>query len=80
MARLFSKDYHEKSASWYFNHAVIGLDKGDLQHWLSVDEAGLYHLHFFAAPDKAGIFGSQLDVVYDPASQLISSHHCSECK
>ncbi len=80
MARLFSKDYHEKSASWYFNHAVIGLDKGDLQHWLSVDEAGLYHLHFFAAADKAGVFAAQLDVVYDPASQQITSHSCSECR
>jgi hypothetical protein len=31
MARLFSKDYHEKSASWYFNHAVIALARGGLQ-------------------------------------------------
>lgn len=80
MARLFSKDYHDKSASWYFNHAVIGLENGDLQHWKSIDEAGCYHLHFFPAQAKREFFCSQLDVVYDPVSQTVLSHHCSECR
>jgi SNF2 family DNA or RNA helicase len=79
MARLFSKDYHERSASWYFNHAVIGLDKGDLQHWKSVDEAGLYHMHFFPEASRREFFVSWVDVVYDPQTQTIRSHLCSEC-
>lgn len=80
MARLFSKDYHEKSASWYFNQAVIGLDNGDLQHWKSIDEAGCYHLHFFAIPAKREFFAPQVDIVYDPASQTVVSHRCQVCR
>jgi hypothetical protein len=79
MARLFSKDYHEKSASWYFNHAVIGLDKGDLQHWKSIDETGRFHMHFVPTPEKREFFCAQLDLVYDPQSEKVVSHHCSEC-
>ena len=79
MARLFSKDYHEKSASWYFNHAVIGLDKGDLQHWKSIDETGRFHMHFVPTPEKREFFCAQLDLVYDPQSEKVMSHHCSEC-
>ncbi|MCB5246071.1 MAG: ATP-dependent helicase, partial [Candidatus Cloacimonetes bacterium] len=80
MARLFSKDYHEKSASWYFNHVVIPLENGDLEYWQSIDEKGYYHIHFVATPDKKEFFNTQLDVVYDPESQRIISHHCQECK
>lgn len=80
MARLFSKDYHEKSASWYFNHAVIALDRGDLQYWKSIDENGLYHLHFIAAGERREFFAPQLDIVYDPTSQTVVSHHCHECR
>lgn len=80
MARLFSKDYHEKSASWYFNHAVIPLDREDLQYWKSIDESGVYHLHFIAVPERREFFATQLDIVYDPASQTVISHHCHECR
>ncbi|MBW6513690.1 MAG: DEAD/DEAH box helicase [Candidatus Syntrophosphaera sp.] len=80
MARLFSKDYHERSASWYFNHAVIALDKGDLQYWKSIDEAGCFHIHFVPNPDRREFFSPQLDVVYDPATQTVKSHHCHECR
>lgn len=80
MARLFSKDYHEKSASWYFNHAVIALDQGDLQYWKSIDENGLYHLHFVASPERHEFFAPQVDIVYDPASLSVKSHHCHECR
>ncbi len=80
MARLFSKDYHDKSASWYFNHAVIALDRGDLQYWKSIDENGLYHLHFVAVPERREFFIPQLDIVYDPARHTVVSHHCHECR
>ena len=33
MARLFAKDYHERSNSWFFNHAVIVFEEGDLWHY-----------------------------------------------
>jgi hypothetical protein len=73
-------DYDVKSASWYFNHVVIPLENGDLEYWQSIDEKGCYHIHFVATPDKKEFFNTQLDVVYDPESQRIISHHCQECK
>lgn len=79
MARLFSKDYHERSTSWYFNHVVIGLDKADLLHWKYVDEFELIHLRFYPAPDKEQHFPASVDIVYNPASALIESHKCSVC-
>lgn len=80
MARLFSKDYHEKSASWYFNHAIIVLEKGELQHWHSVDESGHYHLRFFPIEARRQYFSDRVDIVYDPAEQKVLSHDCSECR
>jgi SNF2 family DNA or RNA helicase len=80
MARLFSKDYHDRSASWVFNHAVIVLDRGDLQYWQSLDEEGCYHLHFTAVPARREVFPAQVDVVFDPVSQNVRSHRCSECR
>ncbi len=80
MARLFSKDYHDKSSSWYFNHAVIPLEKGDLQFWKSIDESGCYHIHFVPVPGKREFFSPQVDIVYDPESQRVKSQHCHECR
>lgn len=79
MARLFSKDYHERSTSWYFNHVVIGLDKDELLHWKYVDENELIHLRFFPAPQKQQFFPASVDIVYNPSSALIESHKCSVC-
>jgi SNF2 family DNA or RNA helicase len=79
MARLFSKDYAEKSTSWYFNHAVIALEKGDLWYWKSLDESGCYHLRFFPVPAKQEYFCEHVDIVFNPETELIISHTCSEC-
>lgn len=79
MARLFSKDYHERSNSWYFNHVVIGLDKDDLLHWKYVDENDLIHLRFFPAPDKKKQFPAAVDIVYNPSTAIIEAHKCSVC-
>ena len=80
MARLFSKDYHELSTSWYFNHAVIGLDNGDLLHWKYRDEDELIHMRFFSVPEKRDYFPAVVDIVYDQESQKIVSHTCSDCR
>ncbi|HNX37875.1 MAG TPA: DEAD/DEAH box helicase [Candidatus Cloacimonadota bacterium] len=80
MARLFSKDFHELSTSWYFNHAVIGLENGDLLHWKYKDENELIHLRFFSTPQKKEYFSAVVDVTYDQAAQTIVRHSCSECR
>ncbi len=79
MARLFAKDYHDKSTSWYFNHAVIALENGDLWYWKSRNEEGHYQLRFFPVPEKREYFSEHLDVVFDPISGLVISHDCSQC-
>jgi SNF2 family DNA or RNA helicase len=79
MARLFAKDYHDKSTSWYFNHAVIALENGDLWYWKSLDEGSCYHLRFFPTPAKREFFSEHVDIVFDPETELIRSHECSEC-
>lgn len=79
MARLFSKDYHVQSATWYFNQAIIVLSDGDLEYWRSVDENGLSHLRFFPTPEVKRHFSEHVDVVYDPSQEQIVAHNCSEC-
>lgn len=80
MARLFSKDYHELSNSWYFNHAVIPLDKDDLWYWLAADEAGRFQMRFFPSQDKTEYFSEWVEVLYDPIEEKILRHRCAECK
>lgn len=79
MARLFSKDYHEHSTSWFFNHAVIALDKGDLLHWKYRDGEDKIHLRFYASEARKEQFAASLDLIYDPIEQKILSHKCPEC-
>ncbi|MCB5287393.1 MAG: DEAD/DEAH box helicase [Candidatus Cloacimonetes bacterium] len=79
MARLFSKDYHDRSNSWYFNHAVIPLSEGDLWHWHTVDEAGNILLRFFPTLEKRDYFSAWVEVLYDPRSQMIIRYSCAEC-
>jgi len=79
MARLFSKDYHELSNSWYFNHAVIPLSGGDLWYWIVSDEAGRYQMRFFPSKEKTEYFSDWVEVLYDPIQERIISHKCAEC-
>ncbi|HPV14573.1 MAG TPA: hypothetical protein PL126_02865, partial [Candidatus Cloacimonadota bacterium] len=79
MARLFSKDYHERSTSWYFNHAIIALEAGNLEFWHSVDEKGNYHIRFFPIEAMRSHFSDRLDVVFDPKAERVLEHDCSEC-
>lgn len=79
MAKLFSKDYHEHSTSWVFNHAVIALEAGELLHWKYRDEEGRIHMRFYASPQRREEFPATVDLVYDPASGSILSHSCKDC-
>lgn len=79
MARLFSKDYHERSNSWYFNHAVIVLEEGDLWYWHSEDEDGNIRLRFFPTKEKRNYFSDWVEVLYEPAEAIVLHFHCSEC-
>jgi len=79
MARLFSKDYHNRSNSWYFNHAVIPLEEGDLWYWHTIDEAGKILFRFIPTQEKKEYFSKWVEVLYDPRTKLIDHFHCAEC-
>jgi SNF2 family DNA or RNA helicase len=79
MARLFSKDYHDRSNSWYFNHAVIPLSEGDLWYWHTIDEAGNFLMRFFPTKDKREYFSAWVEVLYDPHHRRIIRYQCAEC-
>ncbi|MCK9335086.1 MAG: DEAD/DEAH box helicase [Candidatus Cloacimonetes bacterium] len=79
MARLFSKDYHELSNSWYFNHAVIPLAKDDLWYWLAADETGRFQMRFFPSQTKTEYFSAWVEVLYDPETERVVNHKCAEC-
>ena len=80
MARLFSKDYHEHSNTWYFSHAVIPLEAGDLLYWKSIDESNLIRFRFFPEQSKRSLYSSHINVIYDPKEEKIVSYTCPECQ
>ncbi len=80
MARLFGKDYHEHSNTWYFSQAVIPLQEGDLLYWKSLDESNRFRFRFFPEKNVSHQFCRHIDVVYDPGEEKIVSHKCSDCQ
>jgi len=80
MARLFGKDYHEHSNTWYFTQAIVPLEEGDLLYWKTLDESNRICFRFFPAQDKRQFFCEYINIVYDPQEERIVSHYCSECK
>jgi len=79
MARLFGKDYHEHSNTWYFSQAIIPLQEGDLLYWKSLDESDRIRFRFFPEQSKNHLFSSSVNVVYDPVQEKIISYKCSDC-
>ncbi len=79
MARLFGKDYHEHSNTWYFNQTVIPLQEGDLLYWKSLDESDRIRFRFFPRQDCREQFCDHISIVYNPVEERIVSHNCSEC-
>lgn len=79
MARLFAKDYHERSNSWFFNHAVIVFEEGDLWYWHTEDESGNILMRFYPTEEKRSHFSEWVELVYDTKAQKIREFHCAEC-
>lgn len=80
MAKLFGKDYHEHSNTWYFSQAIIPLQEGDLLYWKSLDESDRFRFRFFPEPGKSLNFCRHIDVVYDSQDEKIVSCKCSDCQ
>jgi len=55
------------------------LEEGDLLYWKSLDEQNLVHLHFFPRQERRQLFSGYVDVVYDPQTEKVIRHSCSDC-
>ena len=79
MARLFGKEYHENSNSWFFKSSLIRLMKDDLIYNNYLDENKNVVFRFEAVPTKKYIFPAKMEMLYDKKNEKIISHSCSEC-
>jgi len=79
MARLFGKEFHELSNTWFFKSSLIDLQKGDLHLKKYLDEQENLILIFEAAAHKKLYFSVKIEIVYDRINHEIIHHHCSVC-
>ncbi|MEA2095576.1 MAG: DEAD/DEAH box helicase, partial [Candidatus Cloacimonadota bacterium] len=79
MARLFGKEYHENSNSWFFKSSLIRLMKDDLIYKNYLDENKNIVFRFEAVPAKKYTFPAKMEILYDKKSEKIINHSCSEC-
>ncbi|MCD6176666.1 MAG: hypothetical protein J7K29_02395, partial [Candidatus Cloacimonetes bacterium] len=79
MARLFGKEYHENSNSWFFKSSLIRLMKDDLIYNNYLDENKNVVFRFEAVPTKKYTFPAKLEILYDKKNGKILDHSCSEC-
>ncbi|MCF7858531.1 MAG: DEAD/DEAH box helicase [Candidatus Cloacimonetes bacterium] len=80
MARLFGKEHHEHSNSWFFKSSLIRLMKDDIEYKHYLDEDKNIVFRFEANPPKKYIFSPKLEIIYDKENEKIIKHTCSECK
>jgi hypothetical protein len=69
MARLFGREYHEHSNSWYYKNSVYKLSKEEVSYKKYLDEQNNVILEFVTVRDKAKIFPLNLKICYKPGSQ-----------
>ncbi len=79
MARLFGKEYHELSNSWFFKSSVTHLKKDDLVFQKYEDEKGHFVFNFQPKPQIRNIFNQKIEIIYDKENRKIISHHCTMC-
>lgn len=79
MARLFGKEYHEHSNSWFFKSSLIRLMKDNLNFTNYLDENENVVFRFEAVQAKKYIFSPKLEIIYDRKNLKILDHSCSEC-
>ncbi len=79
MARLFGKEYHEHSNSWFFKSSLIRLMKDELIYKDYLDENKNVVFRFEAIPAKKYIFSVKFEILYDKKNEKIINHSCSEC-
>ena len=79
MARLFGKEYHEHSNSWFFKSSVTRFQFRELVFQKYLDENQNVIFQFEAIPERQNVFPAKLDITYNKTKNNISEHICSEC-
>ncbi len=79
MAKLFSKEYHDLSNTWYFKTRLLPLYEGELKYQAVENEEGNLLLRFFAVPEKKKYLPDDLLIVYDREKEEIIDHKCGSC-
>lgn len=78
MAKLFGKEYHEHSNSWYFKNIIINLKKNDLIYRKFLDENKNLIFLFESTQEEFNKFPVKLEIAYNPEKRKVVSHKCSE--
>jgi SNF2 family DNA or RNA helicase len=76
MARLFGKEYHEHTNSWYYKNLIRDYDKTEIIYRKFLDEDGNIIFRFSGNPYSS--FQAKVEIVYDKKNREILSHTCSE--
>ncbi len=80
MPRLFGKEYHEHSNTWYFHSTVRNFQKNDITYTTYRDEKGYTVFTFRAVPSFEQKFSAKVKIIYDTDEQKIVKHECNRCR
>lgn len=75
MARLFSKEYHKVSNTWYFREDAQDIDPRTFRYSICKTERGLF-LFTFTFSFVTGYQVEEFQLIYDTATDSISSCKC----
>jgi len=78
MARLFGKEYHEHSNSWYFKSTITPLQKNEITYKKFLDETGNAVFRFESQSRRK--FPADVEITYDKKRNKIIDHKCSRCE
>jgi SNF2 family DNA or RNA helicase len=79
MGKLFRKEYHEYSNSWFFKSSIYKFKKGELEYKHYLNEHKKVIIKFNAIVEKETIFPVKIDLLYDKKKEQILRHTCSKC-
>ena len=79
MARLFGREFHEHSNSWYYQSSVYKLGKSDLDFKKYLDEQGKVIMEFKTIGEKVRLFPLNLKITYNLEDKSISNWKCFTC-
>ena len=77
MARLFGKEFHGHSNSWFFKSSIIHLKNNELTSQNYLNENG--NIVFKFEPNSTKYFDVKIEIIYDKNAHKILQHRCSKC-